>query len=136
MGGPGGPAYAAEISSFPVEKHGTWLVGNAADGFIRANQDRRWCAWVSIADPHTPYQVSQPYASLYPPEGLALPPHEPRGFPGKPERVRLFAELMGAGEVSDEHLRFVLSIYLLRDGRRDRRRGGAAHGHSGGAGAA
>lgn len=111
MGGPGGPAYAAQVSPFAVEKHGTWLVGAQADRFIRTNRDRPWCAWVSIADPHTPYQVSEPYASLYPPETLRLPPHEPPGYPGKPERVRLFAELMGADVVSDDHLRFVLSIY-------------------------
>ncbi|HEV2125774.1 MAG TPA: sulfatase-like hydrolase/transferase, partial [Chloroflexota bacterium] len=42
---------------------------------------------------------------------LQLPPHEPPGYPGKPARFRLFAELMRAESVPDEHLRFVLSIY-------------------------
>jgi arylsulfatase A-like enzyme len=110
MGGPGGRAYAAAVSPYPVEKHGTWMIGNAADTFIRQNRDQPFCAWVSIADPHTPYQVSEPYASRYDPKSLDLPPHVP-GNPGKPERFRLFAELMGAADVSDDHLKFVLSIY-------------------------
>ncbi len=111
LGGPGGKAYAAGVSPYPVEKHGTWLVGEEADAFLRANREHPFCAWVSIPDPHTPYQVSAPYASLYPPAGLALPPYGSPGNPGKPERFRLFAELMGAQDVPDDHLRFVLSIY-------------------------
>jgi arylsulfatase A-like enzyme len=111
MGGALGRAYAAAVSPFPVEKHGTWLIGHEADAFIRTSRDHPFCAWVSIADPHTPYQVSEPYASLYPPQSLTLPPYGPQGSPGKPEVFRLFAELMGANDVTDEHLRFVLSIY-------------------------
>jgi arylsulfatase A-like enzyme len=111
MGGGNGAAYAAGISPFPVEKHGTWLIGEQAEAFLRASRDRPFCAWVSIPDPHTPYQVSEPYASRYPPGAIELPPHEPPGYAGKPDRVRLFAELLGAPEVTDDHLRFVLSIY-------------------------
>lgn len=114
MGGAGGKAYACGVSPYPVEKHGTWMVGHEAEQFIRDSArepERPFCAWVSIADPHTPYQVSEPYASRYPAAGLALPPHEPSGYPGKPERFRLFAELMGAADVSDDHLKTVLSIY-------------------------
>jgi arylsulfatase A-like enzyme len=111
MGGALGRAYAAAVSPYPVEKHGTWLIGHEADAFIRANRDHPFCAWVSIADPHTPYQVSEPYASLHPPHSLTLPPFVPPEEGEKPELFRLFAELMGAHEVTEEHLRFVLSIY-------------------------
>lgn len=122
-GASGGKAYAAGVSPYPVEKHGTWRIGNEADAFIRRHhqqqnqqqqnprQSQPFCAWVSIPDPHTPYQVSEPYAALYPPETLDLPPAEPPGYPGKPERVRHFAGLLGAPQVSDDHLRHVLSIY-------------------------
>ena len=117
LGGPGGKAYACGVSPHPVEKHGTWLIGNEAERFIRQaaqDEEQPFCAWVSIADPHTPYQISEPYASRYPAASLELPPHEPAGFPGKPEWFRLFAELMGAtgaNEVTDDHLKEVLSIY-------------------------
>ncbi|HET7769844.1 MAG TPA: sulfatase-like hydrolase/transferase [Chloroflexota bacterium] len=111
-GGAGGKAYACGVSPYPVEKHGTWLIGREAERFIRhGSQDRPFCAWVSIADPHTPYQISEPYASRYPAESLDLPPHDGVGYPGKPQWFRLFAELMGAHDVSDEHLKQVLSIY-------------------------
>jgi len=107
----GPPAYAASVSPYPAEKHSTWLIGNRADAFLRSNADQPWCMWVSFPDPHTPYRAPERYASLYAPESLALPPMEPPGYPGKPDRVRYFAELLGAHEVTDDHLRFLLSVY-------------------------
>ena len=85
LGGPGGKAYACGVSPYPVEKHGTWLIGNEADRFIRdsaAGPDKPFCAWVSIADPHTPYQISEPYASRYPAGSLELPPSLGVGISG------------------------------------------------------
>lgn len=58
LGGPGGKAYAVGVSPYPVEKHGTWMIGREAERFISesagAREQRPFCAWVSIADPHTP----------------------------------------------------------------------------------
>jgi arylsulfatase A-like enzyme len=70
-----------------------------------------WFAWVHFYDPHAPYRAPEPYASRHPPNTIELPPREPPGYPGKPDRVRMFAELLGAHTVTDEHLRSVLSIY-------------------------
>ncbi len=107
----GAPAYGVGITPHPREKHGTWLIGDRAEAFVTENRERPWCAWVSIPDPHTPYRAPEPYASRYPPDSLELPPREPPGYPGKPDRVRMFAELLGAHAVSDAHLRRVLSLY-------------------------
>jgi len=86
-------------------------VGDRAEAFFRAHRERPFCAWVSIPDPHTPYQVSEPYASLYPPETLGLPPREDAGYADKPERLRRFAARMGADDVDERTLRRALSIY-------------------------
>jgi len=40
----------------------------------KPKSDEPWFAWVSFARPHQPYTPSQPYASMYPPEELDLPP--------------------------------------------------------------
>lgn len=108
----GTPAYGAGVTPYPREKHGTWLIGDRAEAFLTENGDRPWCAWVSIPDPHTPYRAPEPYASLYPADSILLPPREPPGYPGKPDRIRMFAELLGAHTVTDTHLRFVMSMYF------------------------
>lgn len=111
-------AYAAAISPYPVEKHGTWLICADTVRFLEehaagAGRDGQpFAAWVSIADPHTPYQVSEPYASLYPPEAIILPPQRtPEGMATRTEREQIFGRLLGAEEVTDERLRFVMSVY-------------------------
>ncbi len=111
-------AYAAAVSPFPVEKHGTWLICDDTVRFLQHHvaeygpEGPPFAVWTSIADPHTPYQVSEPYASCYPPESIILPPQRnAEGMAARTEREQIFAHLLGAEEVSDERLRFVMSIY-------------------------
>lgn len=37
---------------------------------VRAQEDQPFFAWVSFAEPHNPYQVPEPYFSLFPPDSL------------------------------------------------------------------
>ncbi|MCL5947435.1 MAG: sulfatase-like hydrolase/transferase, partial [Chloroflexi bacterium] len=111
-------AYAAAVSPFPVEQHGTWLICDDTVRFLQQHATEcgpdgpPFAVWTSIADPHTPYQVSEPYASYYPPESIILPPQRSaEGMMARTEREQIFAHLLGAEEVSDERLRFVMSIY-------------------------
>ena len=109
-------AYAAAVSPFPVEKHGTWLIADDTVRFLQehaaAGSRQPFAAWVSIADPHTPYQVSEPCASRYPPESIILPPRRSAAeTAARTEREQVFSHLLGADEVTDEQLRFVTSIY-------------------------
>ncbi len=43
--------------------------------------------WLSYPDPHTPYQVSEPYASMYNPDDVPAPIID--GLEGKPERQKI-----------------------------------------------
>jgi arylsulfatase len=40
----------------------------------KVKPDEPWFAWISYARPHQPYTPSEPFASMYPPETLDLPP--------------------------------------------------------------
>ncbi len=40
----------------------------------RGADDAPWMAWVTFARPHQPYTPSEPYASMYPPDAIHLPP--------------------------------------------------------------
>ena len=90
---------------------GSHLIGDATISFLREKRDptRPFFLWLSFPDPHTPFQTPEPYASLFPPESIPLPPTD--DLAGKPERQRV-AHLMDAMDTVDEdHLRALRSIH-------------------------
>jgi arylsulfatase A-like enzyme len=73
--------------------------------------DRPFCAWVSIPDPHGPLQCPEPYASMHPPASIELPPWRDGDLDGKMERARVFAEMFDYAGLSEDEIRFRVSIY-------------------------
>lgn len=56
----------------PAEENVTAHVFREAMGFLKSPPERPFLLWLSIPDPHPPYMVSQPYASMY--DGVPMPP--------------------------------------------------------------
>jgi arylsulfatase len=100
---------ASAINPFSPEKCGTALIGERAARFVRESRDRPFFLWVSFADPHTPFQAPEPYASLYRPEEVILPPKD--DLRGKPERQRIARHMFGMDDVEEDVLRRVGAIY-------------------------
>ncbi|MDQ4099529.1 MAG: sulfatase-like hydrolase/transferase [Chloroflexota bacterium] len=100
---------ASAVNPFPPEKCGTALIGERATRFIRESRDQPFFLWVSIADPHTPFQVPEPYASLYTPAEAILPPKD--DLCGKPERQRIARHMFGMDDVEEDVLRRAIAIY-------------------------
>ena len=70
---------AAEASPFPIECQLPYRNVSSCLRFLdkwanEADDDQPFFAWVSFAEPHNPYQVPEPYFSMFPPE--SLPPLE------------------------------------------------------------
>jgi arylsulfatase len=60
--------------------------GEPAD---RGNDDDPWFAWISFARPHSPLTPSEPFASMYHPETLTMPPSaSPQAKMAQPNRIR------------------------------------------------
>lgn len=60
--------------------------GEPAD---RGTDDAPWFAWVSFSRPHSPLTPSEPFASMYPPESVTLPPSaDPEILATQPNRIR------------------------------------------------
>lgn len=76
-----------EPTPFPLELQGPYRIVSAAQEWIGSlAADRPFFLWLSFPEPHNPYQVPEPYYSLFPPE--SLPPTladenawEQKGFP-------------------------------------------------------
>jgi len=66
---------AHEASPFPVDlQDPVRIVGHALDWIATIPEDQPLLLWLSFPEPHNPYQVSEPYFSMFPPE--SLPPTE------------------------------------------------------------
>lgn len=62
---------STEPTPFPVHCQLPYRNVSAALRFIDSRpQDKPFFTWVSFAEPHNPYQVPEPYYSMFPPESL------------------------------------------------------------------
>lgn len=59
-----------EPTPFPVECQGPYRAVSDAQEWIRSLGSAPFFLWLSFAEPHNPYQVPEPYFSLFPPEDL------------------------------------------------------------------
>jgi choline-sulfatase len=107
------PRYGTMTLSEPPEQSTTALLADQCIEFLGARADDRqpFLAWLSIPDPHEPYQASEPYASMYDPDAIQMPPWRPDEFADKPERQQVFHELFGFAEMPDRRFREVRAMY-------------------------
>jgi len=68
-------------------------------------------AWLSIPDPHTPFQAPEPYYSMYPPETVDLPPSFGMELSTKPPRIALAKKMFGGDFVTEDIARRVIATY-------------------------
>lgn len=84
-----------------AQKCGTYLLGQTAVDYLdEATADATpFFLWLSFPDPHTPYQAPEPYASMYDPAEIPMPPED--RMEKKPER-QCVAHMMDAMDRADE----------------------------------
>ena len=70
-----------------------------------------FCAWVSFPDPHHPLAAPEPYASMYPPESIDMPPQMAGDLEDKMERLRVYRHVMGLDRTSEDELRRAVAMY-------------------------
>jgi arylsulfatase A-like enzyme len=61
---------AYEATPFPVECQGPYRAVSSALSWINTVKDRPFFLWLSFAEPHNPYQVPEPYFSMFPPDSV------------------------------------------------------------------
>lgn len=109
-----GRKYSFGVVDRPADECTTALVADQAIKFLRERArpgGDPFFAWVSFPDPHEPYYTPEPYASMYDPAGVTLPPWKADEFRDKPERQRVYHELFRFGDFPDDHFRGALATY-------------------------
>jgi arylsulfatase len=95
----------------PAEVSGSYLLSDTAVRYLsdERDADRPFFLWLSFPDPHTPYQAAEPYASMYDPDDIPLPPVD--DLSTKPERQVVASTMDAVDRTPPEHLRAMRAIH-------------------------
>lgn len=80
----GGGGWASEPAPTPVDTQCAARAVSAAEDWIRSLDDDPFFTWLSLPEPHNPYQVPEPYFSMFPPEEMPSVEVGPDGLDDKP----------------------------------------------------
>jgi arylsulfatase A-like enzyme len=103
----------ARVRSEPAAESATYRVTDEACRYLQeqAGGSAPLFLWVSLPDPHEPYQVPEPYASMYPPHSITLPPWNEGEFADKPERQQVYRWLLNWDDLGEDEARLAMSVY-------------------------
>ena len=109
-------------SKMPLEHSLEFFTAKQAIHYLEnvRNKKKPFFMWLGYHRPHEIYTPSEPYASMYPPESIHLPPHSFDEFHNKPPRQQNYAKLCYDkdspififGEGGEVGLRRVVANYL------------------------
>ena len=66
----------------------SWCAQRAIEEMTRKDDDRPWFLWLGFPSPHVPTDPPEPYASMYDPAKIELPPYNESEYDAKPEAQR------------------------------------------------
>ncbi|TVQ26258.1 MAG: DUF4976 domain-containing protein [Spirochaetaceae bacterium] len=106
-----GQQHSWSVNPYPAEKSVTHRLTTEAIRYVTdvRDPDEPFFLWFSIPDPHTPYQVSEPYASMYDPDSIPSPIAD--SLDGKPERQKVAHYLDHNHLHDDAHFRQLRAIH-------------------------
>lgn len=84
----------------PLEHQNPYLIVNEALQWMGARKEP-FFAWVSFPEPHNPYQVCEPYYSMFPPETLPPCATGLEALPKKGEKFVTLGHLLARAHVND-----------------------------------
>ena len=109
--GVGRKAWGAERNPYPAESLGTALVTDHAIHFIEDQRKQPFFLWYSIPDPHTPLQTASPYAEMYAPQDVPLPPQLDGEIETKPPAQQIDYQALAGDKVTESEMRQAIAMY-------------------------
>jgi arylsulfatase A-like enzyme len=101
--------YRGKVADQPVVNNDDALV-NGAIGFLRSNPPEPFCICLTLHDPHVPFQVDEPYFSMY--DRNSLPPILPQPAEGtKSRHLTEIRDRMGLSRLEDADFKEILAVY-------------------------
>ena len=105
------PQFSHAVSDFPLEDYSTGLVAGQTVRFLERFGDDPFALWVSIPDPHTPYECPERYAIA--PDDVVMPPWRADEYTDgtAPERNRVLHAMLGIEDDPIEHVKGCVGVY-------------------------
>ena len=105
-------AWGTVTNPHPPESLGTALTATHAIKFLdECPKDKPFFLWCSIADPHTPLQTAEPYASMYDLADVPIPQQRDDEHDDKPVAQMLDYLALAGDKVSEDDIRRVTEMY-------------------------
>lgn len=111
------PDYKRAYSSFVLDDEHEYnitakLTDEAIDFINRCSSETPFLCWVNWQDPHPAYTCPQPYASMFKPDKIQLPPNWTRETTDKPQKLENWRINSFANECSEEQARKAIAMYM------------------------
>ena len=105
------PRILCAATDFPEEAYSTSVVCRQAVHFFEEHQEDAFALWVSLPDPHDPYEAPEKYVSMFPQERIRLPQWMDSEMDGAPERNRILHSILGLEQDASEDVYRLLGTY-------------------------
>src|SRR5690625_3149531 len=105
------PRIECAVTNYPINDYSTALVSQQTIEFLKRVQNESFSLWLSIPDPHNPYEVHKKYVENFPKEEIILPPWDSRELENKPERNKVLYEMLGIDKEDEADIYKVLRVY-------------------------
>jgi arylsulfatase A-like enzyme len=105
--------FSYAVSDYPLEDYSTGLVCGQTVRFLEEQGQDPFALWVSIPDPHTPYEAPKQYADMFGQDVVDMPPYREDEYSDgtAPERNRVLHEMIGMNDDSDADRKGAVGVY-------------------------
>ena len=105
------PQFSYGTSDFSPEHYSTGLVAGQTVRFLQKFGNDPLALWVSIPDPHTPYECPEPYAIAT--DDVEMPPWREDEYTDgtAPERNQVLHAMIGVQDALMEHVKSCVGVY-------------------------
>jgi arylsulfatase A-like enzyme len=109
--GPFPRCWGTATNPYPHEALGTAQTVSHGIDFLNRFGDDRFFLWLSIPDPHTPLQAAEPWASMYDPDEVPLPPLREGEIATKPTCQQIDFRALCGDTVTEPIMREAIAMY-------------------------
>ena len=105
--------FSYAVSDYPLEDYSTGLVCGQTVRFLEQFGQEPFALWVSIPDPHTPYEAPRKYSEQFGEDAVEMPPFREEEFTDgtAPERNRVLYEMIGMTDDDESDKKGVVGVY-------------------------
>ncbi len=109
--GPGPKCWGTATNPYPHEALGTAQTISHGIDFLDQFEAEPFFLWLSIPDPHTPLQAAEPWASMYDPDEVPLPPLVDGEMETRPTCQQIDFRALCGDTVTEPIMREAIAMY-------------------------